>query len=81
MQSGFQDAGVPTRLLRFDGVIHGFFSMNGAIDQADDAHAFAAGEMKTSLRAIRRTLAMADDPLLIHEAETCYTAYAAGLQP
>ena len=41
-----QDAGVPTRLLRFDGVIHGFFSMNGAIDQADDAHAFAAGELK-----------------------------------
>ena len=39
-------AGVPTKLLRFDGVIHGFFSMNGAIDQADDAHAFAAGEMR-----------------------------------
>ena len=40
------EAGVPTTLLRYDGVIHGFFSMNGAIDQADDAHAFAAGELK-----------------------------------
>lgn len=39
-------AGVPTRLIRYDGVIHGFFSMNGMIDQADDAHAFAAGELR-----------------------------------
>jgi len=41
-----QDAGVPTKLVRYDGVFHGFFSMNGAVDQADDAHAFAAGELK-----------------------------------
>jgi acetyl esterase len=41
-----QDAGVPTKLIRYDGVFHGFFSMNGAVDQADDAHAFAAGEVK-----------------------------------
>jgi acetyl esterase len=41
-----QEAGVPTKLIRYDGVFHGFFSMNGAIDQADDAHAFAAGEVK-----------------------------------
>jgi acetyl esterase len=41
-----QEAGVPTKLIRYDGVFHGFFSMNGVIDQADDAHAFASGEMK-----------------------------------
>jgi acetyl esterase len=39
-------AGVPVKLIRYDGVFHGFFSMNGAIDQADDAHAFAAGELR-----------------------------------
>jgi hypothetical protein len=32
--------------VRYDGVIHGFFSMNGIIDQADVAHAFAAAELK-----------------------------------
>ena len=37
------EAGVPTKLKRYDGVIHGFFSMSGAIDQADDAVAWAVG--------------------------------------
>jgi acetyl esterase len=41
-----QEVGVPTKLIRYDGVIHGFFSMSGMIDQADDAHAFAAGELR-----------------------------------
>jgi acetyl esterase len=41
-----QEAGVATRLIRYDGVIHGFFSMNGMIDQADEAHDFAAGELR-----------------------------------
>ena len=45
-----QDAGVPTKLIRYDGVFHGFFSMNGAVDQADDAHAFAAGELKKAFK-------------------------------
>jgi acetyl esterase len=45
-----QDAGVPTKLIRYDGVFHGFFSMNGAVDQADDAHAFAAGELKRAFK-------------------------------
>ncbi len=45
-----QEAGVPTKLIRYDGVFHGFFSMNGAIDQADDAHAFAAGELKKAFK-------------------------------
>jgi acetyl esterase len=40
------EAGVPTKLVRYEGVIHGFFSMNGMIDQADDAHAFAAEELR-----------------------------------
>ena len=39
-------AGVPTELVRYDGVIHGFFSMNGMIDQADEAHAFAAAALR-----------------------------------
>jgi len=43
-----QDAGVPTRLVRYDGVFHGFFSMNGMIDQADDAHLFAVGELRSA---------------------------------
>lgn len=41
-----REAGVATRLIRYDGVFHGFFSMNGMIDQADEAHAFAATELK-----------------------------------
>jgi len=41
-----QEAGVPTKIVRYDGMFHGFFSMNGAVDQADVAHAFAAGELK-----------------------------------
>jgi acetyl esterase len=45
-----QEAGVPTKLIRYDGVFHGFFSMNGAIDQADEAHAFAAGELKKAFK-------------------------------
>ena len=40
------EAGVPTKLIRYEGVFHGFFSMNGMIDQADDAHAFATAELK-----------------------------------
>ena len=45
-----RDAGVPTKVIRYDGVFHGFFSMNGAVDQADDAHAFAAGELKKAFK-------------------------------
>ncbi len=41
-----KEAGVPIELVRYEGVIHGFFSMNGLIDQADVAHAFAAGELR-----------------------------------
>jgi len=44
------EAGIPTELVRYDGVIHGFFSMNGLIDQADTAHAFAAAELKKAFR-------------------------------
>jgi acetyl esterase len=41
-------AGVPTKLIRYNGVIHGFFSMNGMIDKADEAHAFAAQELRAA---------------------------------
>jgi acetyl esterase len=40
------EAGVATEPVRYDGVIHGFFSMNGAIDQADEAHALAAAALR-----------------------------------
>jgi acetyl esterase len=45
------EAGVPTELVRYDGVIHGFFSMNGMIDQADEAHAFAAAALRRAFEA------------------------------
>ena len=41
-----QEAGVPTKLVRYDGVIHGFFGMSGMIDQADEAQALAADELR-----------------------------------
>lgn len=42
-----QAAGVPTRLTRYDGVIHGFFGMVDTLDQADEA----IGEAAAALRA------------------------------
>ena len=39
-------AGVATKVKRYDGVFHGFFSMAGVIDQAEDAGAFAVGELR-----------------------------------
>lgn len=41
-----KEATVPTRVKRYDGVFHGFFSMAGVIDQGDEAVAWAVGELR-----------------------------------
>jgi len=46
-----QEAGVPTKVKRYDGVFHGFFSMAGVIDQGDQAVDWAVGELKAAFRS------------------------------
>jgi acetyl esterase len=41
-----KDAGVPTRLRRFDGMIHGFFGMSGIMDQAKTAIAESCAALR-----------------------------------
>jgi acetyl esterase len=41
-----EEAGVPVTLSRYDGMIHGFFRMPGAMDKASDALAEAAGALR-----------------------------------
>jgi acetyl esterase len=41
-----QEAGVPTRLQRFDGMIHGFFGMSGVLDQAKTAIAESCAALR-----------------------------------
>jgi acetyl esterase len=38
-------AGVPTELVRYDGMVHGFFSMTGELDEAAEAQALAAAAL------------------------------------
>lgn len=44
------EAGVPTKVKRYDGVFHGFFSMGGVIDQADEAGDWAVAELKKAFK-------------------------------
>jgi acetyl esterase len=46
--SRLSQAGVPTTLTRYDGVIHGFFGMTNAIDKAQLAVAQAASELRAA---------------------------------
>jgi len=46
-----EDAGVPVTLTRYDGMIHGFFRMPGAMDKASDALAEAAGALRGAFAA------------------------------
>jgi len=43
-----REAGVPVRLTRYDGVIHGFFGMVDTLDQADEAIREAAAALRAS---------------------------------
>ena len=45
-------AGVPTTCTRYDGMIHGFFGMTGAVDKSDQAVAQAAEAMKKAFAGV-----------------------------
>jgi acetyl esterase len=51
-----REANVPVELVRFDGVMHGFFSLSGRLDAAADAQALAAAALR---RAFEPALAHA----------------------
>jgi acetyl esterase len=42
-------AGVATRLLRFDGMVHGFYSMNGILGAAEQAQDVTASALRRAL--------------------------------
>jgi acetyl esterase len=44
-------AGVATELVRYDGMVHGFFSMTGVVDAAAEAQALAASTLRNAFAA------------------------------
>ena len=42
-------AGVPVKLSRYDGMVHGFFAMTGQLARARDAHAEAAASLRAAV--------------------------------
>jgi acetyl esterase len=45
------EAGVPTQLVRFDGVMHGFFSLSDELDAAAEAQELAASALRRAFEA------------------------------
>jgi acetyl esterase len=43
------EAGVPTELVRFEGIVHGFYSMNGELDAAERAQELTASALRRAL--------------------------------
>jgi acetyl esterase len=43
------EAGVPTEVQRYDGMIHGFFGMTAMFEQAREAHAAASARLVAAL--------------------------------
>jgi acetyl esterase len=43
-----RESGVAAELVRYDGMIHGFFSMAGVLDQGRNAVAFAAAQLRSA---------------------------------
>jgi acetyl esterase/lipase len=43
-------AGVPTQVERFEGVVHGFYSMNGVLDAAEQAQELTVSALRRALR-------------------------------
>ncbi|MFY9611713.1 MAG: alpha/beta hydrolase [Blastocatellia bacterium] len=48
-----RDAGVTATVVRYDGMIHGFFSMAGVLEQGKDALALAAAELRLAFAEAR----------------------------
>ena len=50
--AALQAAGVPTECIRYDGLIHGFFGMFAAVDQARQAVAHSAAALREAFSAV-----------------------------
>ena len=48
-----REAGVPTELARFDGVMHGFFSLADELDSAVEAQELAAAALRRAFADAR----------------------------
>jgi acetyl esterase len=46
-----REAGIPTRYLCIEGMIHAFFNMAGVVDRVSDIHDLVAGELRDALYA------------------------------
>jgi acetyl esterase len=49
-----RESGVAARLVRYDGMIHGFFSMAGVLEQGKDALGLAAGELRSAFASAEK---------------------------
>ena len=49
-----RESGVSARLVRYDGMIHGFFSMAGVLEQGKDALGLAAGELRSAFASAEK---------------------------